>query len=489
MTGAARAYGLVHRAYDPSADLFAAPIRTAVGDVGSIVMPADWGKDDPRDRRALERALTILAGSAVEAADGAIVLRQRVHELDSLFRLSSLLVKVDDPTRLLQTALDLALDVLRMDAGTVSVTEDDGTLRHRATRGLSKDWLADSSPLSIDGVLREQAFAGEVVVVEDLQHDPRIADHTRPRTEGLSSLMTAGLVHSGRASGLMRLYSRTPRTFTKQDRELLRAIADHAAMALAHARLRQLREQDQQMQRQLRVAADVQRRMLPRHMPSFPGFDLAGKYSPSYQLGGDFYDLFDRRGRLGVALGDVVGKGVPAALIMSAVRASLRAYASGQARLEEIIERVNRATVRDTLESEFVTLWCGLIDPTSLDIEYCSAGHDPAMVFSPGGGYAELGDGGMALGIDPEQTYAIGRHQLRRGDVLLTYTDGLPDASDFQDRKFGKERLRQCVLQLLADEPNASTQRVIEHISWTLRQFCGVRLAIDDVTMVAVRVK
>ncbi len=95
----------------------------------------------------------------------------------------------------------------------------------------------------------------------------------------------------------------------------------------------------------------------------------------------------------------------------------------------------------------------------------------------------------MALGIDPEQTYAIGRHQLRRGDVLLTYTDGLPDASDFQDRKFGKERLRQCVLQLLADEPNASAQRVIEHISWTLRQFCGVRLAIDDVTMVAVRVK
>ncbi|MGH7132364.1 MAG: PP2C family protein-serine/threonine phosphatase [Phycisphaerales bacterium] len=489
MTGAARAFGLVHRAYDPSADLFAAPIRTSVGDIGAIIMPADWGRDDPNARRALERALSILAGSAVEAAEGAIALRQKLHELDSLFRLSSLLVKADDPQRVLQTALNLALDVLRMDCGTIAQLDEDGELRHRAMRDLSPEWLANPTPLTIDGHLRERAMAGEIVVVEDLQSDPEIIDQERAKHEGVVTLIGAGLITGGRPLGMIRLYSRARRSFTDKERELLRAIADHAAMALGHAKLRELREADKQMQRQLRVAADVQRRMLPRSLPRFAPFDLAARYAPSYQLGGDFYDLFDRRGQLGVVLGDVVGKGVPAALIMSAVRATLRAHASTDLPLDEVVTRVNRAMVRDTLESEFVTMWTGLIDPQSLVLTYGSAGHDPAMVFSRDGQMVELAAGGMALGIDGDQAYQTSSHQLRPGDVLLAYTDGLPDAADFENRKFGKDRVRETVAALLAAEPGASAQRVVEHIAWTLRQFCGVRLSVDDVTLVVVRVR
>jgi sigma-B regulation protein RsbU (phosphoserine phosphatase) len=363
-------------------------------------------------------------------------------------------------------------------------------------RNLSPEWLTRASPLSADGALRTEALAGNVVCVEDLRLDNRIADHDRPRHEGLASMMLTGLIFQGRAWGLIRLYSRAPRRFTQQERGLLRSIADHAAMALSHARLRKLREEDQRIGRQVAMAADVQRRMLPRTVPEVGPFDVAAKYAPSFQLGGDFYDLFVRQGQLVMSVCDVVGKGVPAALLMSAVRASLRAFAQSPAGLDEVMSQLNRSLARDTLESEFATLWLGAADPATLRLTYCGAGHDPPLVFrcpahrAPGAADVdELAAGGMALGIDPSQRYQLGSFDLRAGDVLLAYTDGLSEATNFENRKFGRARIQEAVLGLLAEQPGATAAQIIEHLVRSLRTFSGLLAAGDDVTMLAMRVR
>jgi sigma-B regulation protein RsbU (phosphoserine phosphatase) len=496
--GRARAYALVNRQYADDETLFIAPVRTSIGDVGTLAMPADWGAADPTARRALERAVTILASTAVEYIEGALLMRQRVDSLDALFRLSSLLVKADDPDKLLLAALDLALDVLKMDAGSISVLDDPLTpgsepvLRHKATRGLSQQWLAESSPLSIDGQLRQAALRGEVVAVGDIITDPRIADASRAQAEGIVSLVSTGLIFAGRASGLIRLYSRTPRELTDNQKNLLRSIADHAAMALAHARLRQLRSQDEKMRRQLRLAADVQRRMLPRTLPVFAPFDISAKYVPSFDLGGDFYDLFESGGKLAVVVGDVVGKGVPAALIMSSVRASVRAFAASGHALNEVIARVNASAVRDTLESEFITMWSGLVCPETLTVTYTAAGHDPALLFSLRNGRAEVRElttYDMALAIDPAQQYHVGREKLTPGDVLVVYTDGLTDAADFASNRFTRTRVIEAVALLMQNKPDATASEIVEKLMWTIRQFAGVRVANDDITLVVLRVK
>lgn len=496
--GRARAYALVNRQYADDETLFIAPVRTSIGDVGTLAMPADWGAADPTARRALERAVTILASTAVEYIEGALLMRQRVDSLDALFRLSSLLVKADDPDKLLLAALDLALDVLKMDAGSISVLDDPLTpggepvLRHKATRGLSQQWLAESSPLSIDGQLRQAALRGEVVAVGDIITDPRIADASRAQAEGIVSLVSTGLIFAGRASGLIRLYSRTPRELTDNQKNLLRSIADHAAMALAHARLRQLRSQDEKMRRQLRLAADVQRRMLPRTLPVFAPFDIAAKYVPSFDLGGDFYDIFESGGKLAVVVGDVVGKGVPAALIMSSVRASVRAFAASGHALNEVIARVNASAVRDTLESEFITMWSGLVCPETLTVTYTAAGHDPALLFSLRNGRAEVRElttYDMALAIDPAQQYHVGREKLTPGDVLVVYTDGLTDAADFASNRFTRTRVIEAVALLMQNKPDATASEIVEKLMWTIRQFAGVRVANDDITLVVLRVK
>lgn len=512
--GARRAHDLVSRPYDPHATLFIAPIRTSIGDIGSICMPADWMGHEPQQRRALERAVTILASTGIEHVEGMLILRERVDALDALFRLSSLLVKADEPDKVLQTALDLALEALHMEAGSISVFEEPAALGsmpassvlnpqppgmvHKAVRNLSPQWLSEHAPLSIDGQLRAAALQGEVIAVTDLSSDPRIADHSRPASEGLVSLISTGLIFGSRASGLIRLYSRSLREFAENEKSLLRSIADHAAMTLAHTQLRKLREQDTQLRRQLKLAADVQQRMLPRKIPEIKPFDIAARYAPSHQLGGDFYDAFECQGSLSLAIGDVVGKGVPAALIMSAVRASLRAYADVTPELSQVMTKLNLSSCRDTLDSEFVTLALGMIDPQSLMLTYCSAGHDPALLFTPGkvvDGAAqpmtisELFTGGMALGIDDQQTYEHRTIQLEAGQVLVMHTDGLTDATDFHGQRFGHQRVRQTVLDLLSREPQAPAGRIVEHLMWTVRQFAGVRLSNDDITLVVVRVQ
>ena len=159
--------------------------------------------------------------------------------------------------------------------------------------------------------------------------------------------------------------------------------------------------------------------------------------------------------------------------------------------------QLNGATARDTMESEFVTLWSATLNPQDLSIVYCSAGHDPALVFTRGGDGAEgsplevreLATGDMALGIDTAQTFRTGRQELKPGDVVLAHTDGLTDATDFTGKRFTHQRIRETVLKLLAAEPTASASRIVEHLMWTVRQFAGVRLSTDDITLVVVRVR
>ena len=495
--GARRTYGLVGKPVPSRLDLFRAPLRTTSGDVGEIVMPVDWGSDDPVERRSLERAVLILASTAAESCQGQIDVRRRLAELDALFRLSSLLVQVDQENRVLRAALELALEVLGLDAGSIAVLDEHGDLQTAVSMHLTDNWLSDQAPLSQDGALRARAMGGEVVWVADLLADGRIIEPKRVAEEHISALLMAGLCYHGRAAGLLRLYSRKPRSFTAEECDLLRAIADQAAMALAHNRLRKLREQDQAIQRQLKLAADVQRRMLPRSLPTSSRFDIAAKYEPSFQLGGDFYDTEIIAGRLAIAVGDVVGKGVPAALIMSSVRSALRAYAQSATGLADLLSKVNIATVRDTLESEFVTLLVAMLDPETDSLMVASAGHDPLLLFrrapASAGPFAppevlECGSPGLVAGVDPESTYDETTHELLPGDVLLAATDGLADAVDFQGKKFTRERAISTISAFMAAEKDATAGRIVEHLMWTLRQFSGVRMGIDDITIVCIRV-
>lgn len=501
--GAGRAWSVREResgegGEDGAPAWFSAPLSLSTGPIGELAIlgaegaGAPEGVERPEDVR---RFVTLLASIVSELCEREVQLRRRVDELEAMRRLSTLLAGAGETDALLRVAIRSAVELLGADAGTVRAFDDSARLLVlRAWHGLSPDYVAASVAVPADSVPDRAALTGDVVIIEDLLSETSAPNLDARRREGLVSMMAAGLVFGGRPLGVMRLFSKNKRRFSAAERGLFRAIAEQSATALASRRLLETERDHRRVQRQVRLAADVQKRLLPGRAPVVRNVQVAGRAIPSFELSGDFYDFIELNGHLGVAVGDVVGKGVAAALLMASVRSFVRAYAQDLYDLDEIVNRVNQALCRDTLDNEFATLFYGVLDPHRLRLTYCNAGHEPPIVVSMPAGRApalsdlhELTTGGMAVGVDPAQRYQRGSFDLKPGDVLLAYTDGLPDTMSFDGEKYGKKRVRQALLDVLGAEPDATADKIADHIVWENRRFGGLNKRIDDTTLVVLR--
>ncbi len=487
-------------------DVTRVPLRLAGEPLGSLVLGPGEPEAPNDGRRRVESVLQLLALTAGELCEQQVELHMRMKEVGALARVGSLLTRAASPQRVLDVVLEQALDLLGMNAGSIMLLKErsDGSLSHdeadlqlAVSRNLSSDWLEHPQPLSKDRLFDRLAMSGQIVVSEDIPADARILLRERAAQEGLAAALHAGMVFKNQPLGVIRLYAKEPRSFEESEKKLLASLASQAATALEQSRLLSMEQEEQALQRQLSLAADVQRRMLPRGVPNFPQLDIAARYIPSYELGGDFYDFIDLNGHLGVCVGDVVGKGIAAALLMASVRSSLRAYSQDVYDLDVLVSRVNQALCRDTREHEFASLWYGVIDPFKMRLTYCSAGHEPPMVVRVPKHRAptladldELNVGGMVVGIDPSQRYQRAVFDIKPGDVLFAYTDGVPDAVNFEGQRFGKQRTREAFLRCLQEKPHASAGDVVERMLWEVRQFSGLSKGrSDDKTVFAVRVR
>lgn len=473
--------------------------------IGTLAISGKTPELGSHARERLERALELLASTVNEVCERELELRHRLKEISVLYRLSSMLARAASVDAMTSIALDSSIDVLELSSGSIVLfeesTEEAGLspsekdLVLKAHRNLSMDWLTSPLPLSHNRVFDRLALEGQVVTVEDLQADDRVAIRERAQAEGLRSFINAGLVFQDKPIGVIRLYGREPRRFSQADQRLLRSIAQQLAVAVEQARLLRVQEHDDRIQRQLQLAVDVQRRMLPASVPSVPGLEFAAKWTTSLELGGDFYDFIDLHGSVGVVVGDVVGKGIAAAVLMSAVRAFLRAHSIEGRGPHAVMSRLNSDLCRDTLPEEFATVFLAHVDPGSRVMTFCSGGHDPAILVRPSttGGPPEVHElrqgGGLVVGVDAAQTYEKATVQLHAGDVLVVYTDGIVDARSFSSERFGRPRLRASLSDLLTERPQASAGEVLERVFRDLRQFAGLAARPDDQTLVVMRVK
>jgi len=177
----------------------------------------------------------------------------------------------------------------------------------------------------------------------------------------------------------------------------------------------------------------------------------------------------------------VSGKGIPASLTMAAVRAALRAQIDNVYNLNEAINRINVTVSRDNEIGEFVTLFYGVLDGKTRRFTYCNAGHPPGLVLRDGQ-ILELGSDNLVLGVDPNERYRQSIFDMRPGDFLLLYTDGLTDAMNFQNHIFGRQRLIEA---FRAGGPSADA--VAQNILWNMRKFAGLTRRTDDISMIVVK--
>jgi serine phosphatase RsbU (regulator of sigma subunit) len=251
----------------------------------------------------------------------------------------------------------------------------------------------------------------------------------------------------------------------------------------------QLRERAA-MENSLRLAKEIQQYLLPRKSPSIPGLDVAGVNIPADQTGGDYYDFLDlsawRDGTLAVAVGDVTGHGIPAALLMATARALLRSRATPPGTLEELMADVNRRLCEDTPSGRFMTLLYAMIDRKNRRVSLVSAGHDPIILFDPvAGEFQELAGDDIPLGIVPDRAFTSATFDnLPDGAVLVIGTDGIWETRESQGgEEFGKERLKEIVRA----HGRQSAKEIIDAVLAALARFRGELRQEDDVTAVIVR--
>lgn len=437
------------------------------------------------DRPAAIQFLFILANAIARLCYQEFQLRQRVNELTALYNVSTILSDARDLQSVLERAVRVVCEVMDAKAASIRLIDfEKDELVIKAVHNLSPTYQRKGPVrLSTSGIDHVALSPKGYEYVRDMKLDPRVRYPQESEREGIVSMLSVGMRYKGKPIGVLRVYTEKEQSFSQLRIDLMKAVASQAAAVIENARLLEETLEAERLEKQVEMAADVQKRMIPSRPPPFPYADVSAVYVPCYELGGDFYDFIALGDEdLGMAVADVSGKGVAASLIMAAVRAALRAQTDNVYYLYEVVRRINTMLCRDTLPTEFVTLFYGVLNGPTRRFTYCNAGHPPALVLRKGE-IIELGSDDMVLGVDDAQEYRQHIFEFEPGDLMLIYTDGLPDAMNFDRETFGRQRLLEAFRQ-----GGATAEDVTQNILWQVRRFVGMAKRNDDITMIVARI-
>ena len=308
----------------------------------------------------------------------------------------------------------------------------------------------------------------------------------RERLEAARMALAVPLAAGARVEGVLAIGARASGTpFSAEDREVAQALARQALAAIDNVRLQRVRDEKQRQDRELQVAREIQRSLLPSREPRLRGFEVSGDSRPCYEVGGDAFDWIPLAGeRLALVVADVSGKGTPASLLMASVHAFVHALA-GTAGPVELVSRLNGFLHARTQASRFVTLFYAELDPASGRLVYVNAGHVPPYHLAGAGGAGRLREGGPALGLLPGAAYELGELLLASGDLVAVVTDGVSEAMSPEDREFGDERVWEA-LRTGAAQPAAA---VLAGLVAAVDRWCSPRGDSDDLTAVILRAR
>ncbi|MEO8659279.1 MAG: SpoIIE family protein phosphatase [Bryobacteraceae bacterium] len=378
-----------------------------------------------------------------------------------------------DPETLLRTVCATISESLHVPR-VVALLVDGDLLRPAAAHGFGAHMLPPE--LAISGVLTRAVATGERAV--------RVIDGQFPE---LDAELLLPMTSKGKVLGALALGGKqSEEPFSPSDLRLLQSVSSQTGLALENSRLAAAYAQEaalrEGLRRELEIARDVQQRLFPKKPPQVEGLDLAGACLPAQSVGGDYFDfLVGPNGELGLAVGDVSGKGVPAALLMAGLQASLRGLsAAGLQDLGDLLTKLNRLIYDLTPTSRFATFWYGLYDPASGRLRLASAGHNPALLLRRSGELEWLTTGGIGLGLSSRSTYCQSEVVLAPGDRLILYTDGVTEAMNETYEEFGDQRLVAAV----RSAPVAGAGAMLAHIMSEVRAFAGATPQHDDITVV-----
>jgi sigma-B regulation protein RsbU (phosphoserine phosphatase) len=435
-----------------------------------------------------EHLLTFLAGHLANSIENARLyasVRDQARTLSLLHESSRELTSILDRNKLLRTVADLVKRLIDYQLFSVMLWCDETqVLEHTFSKGFDEGFCKkDGFPLGF-GVTGTAAALRQPIRVPNIHLNPHYQNCGH--SVAVQSEMAVPLVFKDRLIGVMDLESVEYNAFTEQHEQMLSTLASYVAVALENARLyEKLAEDERRLESDLDTAREMQKGLLPDSVPQTPGLEVGFAYEPARQLGGDFYDFLSYGpDRLAFAVGDVDGKGTPAALYGSLAVGILRGHVvEHQCEPSEMLWEMNRQLGKHRIDNRFVAMTFGVFDGKSLKLSLGNAGF-PRPVLVRDGEVEELKVEGMPLGMFPEVTHESLEIQLRPDDLVVTFSDGIYEPIDQNREEFGARKLR----ALLVQNATRSAQQIADEVLRSTEMYVRDSADADDRTVVVLKV-
>jgi serine phosphatase RsbU (regulator of sigma subunit) len=444
-------------------------LMTIVGDHHSTGVAITWQEATGRDSSA----------SRIARHAG-----KRAELFSVLAEAGSLLVKPSSPEELFEPILDLVDTAVMPERALIALLDEhtgEPQVRASRVRGGGQAPNLMLSRTVINRVLGERVS----FLIEDAQLDAAFQSQLSIVTQGVRTAMAAPLFDNENVIGLLYADSAdSADRYTTDELKAFTLLANCVAVALTHARYHTMEAEKQRLETELGAARRIMSTLLPDEAPTIAGWELVPHLASCTEVGGDMYDVFTLSdGRVLIAVGDVAGKGLGAALLVSSMLPLLRGLAGPDLDPAAVVARLDAVLFAVTEPIRYATLFLGVLDPVTGRLDYVNAGHNPPYLVHLDGTVETLAPTGMPVALMGEGTWASGVALLHQGDLLALFTDGIPEAWNADDEDYGDVRLR----DILVASRELPAAEVRDAVLADLAAFVGEAPVSDDVTLVLVR--
>ncbi len=412
-------------------------------------------------------------------------LRLAVEELSALNDIATAITS----TQTLESVIDLivrkCVKHLGVEQGVVMLLDEKDQDRPFRTMIRKQDSISGFLPYRLDTQLTGWMLKNKTpLLINDFKNDTRFKFITNSDFP-VNSLLSVPMMLKGKMIGLVTVFNKhSDSGFSIGEQRLLSIIAAQSAHLIENARLYEEEQAFFRLQDEMRLSYDIQVNLLPKSFPKVEGYQIAGKSIPAKDVGGDYFDFIPvSDGRVAFCLGDISGKGIPAALLMSNLQATLRGQTLMNIPIKDCIYFTNNLLYNNTDMNKYATLFYAVLDSAENKIFYCNAGHNEPILMDNNKNVKRIKEGGIVVGVMPDYPYIEKSVEFQQGEMFVLYSDGITEAMTKAEEEFGEERL----IELIKNNMNASAEELIEIILKVVNDFAGDVPQMDDMTIVVLK--
>jgi len=402
---------------------------------------------------------------------------------NAMLGLSEKLSALDDTEDILKSVLEYLSGVISFDAaGIFLVKGKDKKIINRHQIGYEKKRLKDLKLKVGKGVIGISIEQKKAILVPDVEYEPSYI----PARETTGSEICVPLIRRGNVIGAFNVEKDETYAYGFDDLDMLTGISNIAAVAIDNAILFKEHKEKEELERDLTIAADIQKALLPVNLPTFRGLEIAASTIPNKLVGGDLYDVSTfASGRISIAIGDVSGKGVPAAILMANLYASYKSLARTNLPVEKLVSTLNGIIYDVTSDDRYATFFYSVYDPDDHKLAYCNGGHNPPVLLRKDGKIELLKVGGPAIGFVTDGEYRSEVIEFSVGDLLVLYTDGVTEAEDPSGNFYGYERLERLLINTKVISAKKFSEEIMRDLNISTK---GRDHRSDDITLICMKI-